>query len=67
MPQDKDLITVAVAARLARRSTGTVRRWLRDPAVQVTKYTDGSGRVYLDRNQVLAHVTPVPVADGLEP
>lgn len=64
MPQDEDFITVAGAARLAGVSEGTVRRWLRDPEVKVTKYTDGSRRVWVDRKQVIAHITPSPVVTG---
>jgi hypothetical protein len=60
MPQDEDFITVAGAARLARVSQGTIRRWLEDPAVKITKYVDGSKRVWVDRKQVLAHITPMP-------
>lgn len=61
MPQDDDFITVAGAARLAGVSTGTIRRWMEDPAIKVTKYKDGSGRVWVDRNQIIAHTTPVAV------
>lgn len=61
MPQDDDFITVAGAARLARVSEGTVRRWLRDESIKVTKYTDGSGRVWVDRNEIIRHITPEPV------
>lgn len=64
MPQEEDFITVAGAARLAGVSQGTVRRWLDDPRVPVTKYTDGSGRVWADRNEVLAHTRPRPVEAG---
>lgn len=60
MPQDEDFITVAGAARLAGVSQGTVRRWLDDPKVKITKYTDGSRRVWVDRRQVIAHTTPQP-------
>jgi hypothetical protein len=61
MPQEDDFITVAGAARLARVSTATVRRWMKDPATKVTKYLDGSGRVWIDRNEIIAHTTPKPV------
>lgn len=61
MPQEDDFITVAGAARLAGVSEGTVRRWMDDPDVKVTKYRDGSGRVWVDRNEIIGHITPVPV------
>lgn len=61
MPQEDDFITVAGAARLAGVSEGTVRRWMDDPDVKVTKYRDGSGRVWADRNEIIQHITPVPV------
>lgn len=61
MPQDDDFITVAGAARLAGVSPGTVRRWLEDPDVKVTKYVDGSKRVWIDRKEIIAHITPQPV------
>lgn len=64
MPQDEDFITVAGAARLAQVSEGTVRRWLRDPGIKVTKYTDGSGRVWVDRREIIKHTTPEPVVTG---
>lgn len=60
MPQDDDFISVAGAARLAGRKPGTIRRWLADPKIKITKYTDGSGRVWIDRNQIIAHTTPQP-------
>lgn len=67
MPQEDDFITVAGASRLAgeirktKVSEGTIRRWMDDPAVKVTKYRDGSGRVWVDRNDIVRHCTPVPV------
>lgn len=64
MPQDDDFITVAGAARLAGVSPGTVRRWMDDPGVKVRKYKDGSGRVWADRREIVAHTTPSPVVTG---
>lgn len=64
MPQEEDFITVAGAARLARVSEGTVRRWLSDPKIPITKYADGSRRVWIDRKQVIAYTTPSPVVTG---
>jgi predicted site-specific integrase-resolvase len=61
MPQEDDFITVAGAARLAGVSQVTIRRWMDDPAVKVTKYRDGSGRVWADRKEIIQHITPVPV------
>lgn len=67
MPKEDDFITVAGAARLAgeiRRtpvSQGTIRRWMDDPAVKVQKYRDGSGRVWVDREDIIKHCTPQPV------
>ena len=61
MPNEDDFITVEGAARLAGVAPGTIRRWLADPDVPVTKYTTGSGRVWIDRNQVIAYRAPRPV------
>lgn len=58
---DEYFIRPAGAARLAGVSEGTIRRWMDDPAVKVTKYRDGSGRVWVDSRQILAHIQPVPV------
>lgn len=51
MPKDEDFIRVAGAARLAGVAQGTVRRWITEG--RLTKYVDGRGRVWVDRNQVL--------------
>jgi hypothetical protein len=64
MPQDEDFITVAGAARLAKVSPGTVRRWMDDPDIRVRKYRDGSNRVWVDRKEIIAHITPQPVEAG---
>lgn len=60
MPKDEDFITVAGAARLARCSQGTIRRWITEK--KLTKYVDGRKRVWVDRNQVLKMIAPVEVA-----
>lgn len=62
MPQDDDFITVAGAARLARVSQGTIRRWLTEG--KITKYVDGRKRVWVDRNQVLKLIKRVPETNG---
>lgn len=61
MPQEDDFITVAGAARLTGKNDRTIRRWQRDGLIK--KYTDGTGGVWVDRNEVLRLVTPQPVAE----
>lgn len=67
MPQDEDFITVAGAAALAGQIRGgrvsqiTIRRWLDNPDIDVKKYQDGSKRVWVDRNDIIAHLRPRPV------
>lgn len=70
VPQEDDFITVAGAAELAGRLRGravsqiTIRRWLDDPDIKVTKYVEGSGRVWIDRKEIIAYTTPRPVGEA---
>lgn len=64
MPQEDDFVTVAGAARLAGVSQVTIRRWMDDPDIKVTKYKDDRGRVYADRNEITARTKPVPVPEA---
>lgn len=60
MPEEDDYITVAGAARLGRTSQATIRRWLREGKLR--KYKGADGRVWVDRNEVIARTTPRPAA-----
>lgn len=57
MPQEDNMIRPAGAAKLAGVSEHTVRRWVREQ--RLNKYTDGLGRMWVDRREVLHLITPV--------
>jgi predicted site-specific integrase-resolvase len=60
--RDENIIKPADAADLAGVSEATIRRWVRED--RLNKYTDGLGRMWVDRREVLHLITPKPVEAG---
>jgi excisionase family DNA binding protein len=59
---ENELITVREAAALAHVHDRTIRRWFREQ--RLTKHVTGTGRVRVDRGEVVALATATPAVTG---